>query len=74
MSKILSEIRKAMRTGEKSRYRLAKDTGIDPAALSRFINNETVGMGVETAERLAEALGLDITIKPQSPKKRTGRL
>jgi transcriptional regulator with XRE-family HTH domain len=67
MGKILSALRKAMRTGGKSRYQLAKETGIDPAALSRFINDEGVGMGVENAEKLAEALGLDITIK--APKK-----
>jgi hypothetical protein len=71
MGKILSAIRQALTAkGAKSRYRLSKETGIDPAALCRFMHNQRTGMGTDNAERLAEALGLRITIHRQGRQRR----
>lgn len=67
MSQILDQIRKAMEGSDKTRYRLSKETGIDQAQLSRLLTGE-VGLSVETLERLAEALGQEIIIRPAKRK------
>ena len=67
MAMLLDAIREAITRAEAqgvTRYRIAKDTGISQAALSRFMAGER-GMGVELAERLADYLGLRITIEPK---------
>ena len=71
MAMLLEAIREAIRRAEAqglTRYRIAKDTGVSQAALSRFMAGER-GMGVEPAERLAEYLGLRITIEPKATTK-----
>jgi hypothetical protein len=62
MSKILTAIRNAISAGVKSRYRLWQETGVDQGQLSRLMKGES-GMGVDKAEKLADALNLEITIK-----------
>jgi len=67
MSKILEEIRKAINTSDKSRYRLWKETGITQSQLSRLMSSEA-GVSVDNLERLADALGLEIIIQPTKAK------
>jgi hypothetical protein len=67
MSKILDQIRTAIETGDKTRYRLSKETGIDQAQLSRLMSG-TGAMSFENLERLAGALGLEIIIRPSKSK------
>ena len=45
MSRILDEIRKAIEASDKTRYRLAKETGIDQATegVGRRAENQPVG-------------------------------
>jgi transcriptional regulator with XRE-family HTH domain len=43
-----------------TRYRIAKDTGIDEAALMRFMRGET-SLRLDRADVLAEYLGLELT-------------
>ena len=71
MSLLLDAIRTALKRAEAggiTRYRIAKETGISQAALSRFVNGEQ-GLGVDLVERLAIYLGLEIVIR----QKRKGR-
>jgi transcriptional regulator with XRE-family HTH domain len=42
-----------------TRYRIAKDTGIDEAALMRFVRGET-SLRLDRADVLAEFLGLEL--------------
>jgi len=63
MGNVLDEIRKAIEASGKTRYRLWKETGIGQSHLSRLMRGEA-GLSVENLERLAEALELDITIRP----------
>ena len=63
MGNLLDEIRKAMKASGKTRYRLSKETGIDQSHLFKLWNGEA-GLSVENLERLAEALGLEIIIRP----------
>ena len=56
---IMESISKAIKESGKSRYRIAKDTGIDNTVLFRIVNGG--GCSIETAEKLCEYLGLELT-------------
>ena len=70
MSRLLEELRHAIRTSATSRYRIWIDTGIDQAHLSKFLRGEK-GVSFETYELLADYLGMTITIR--QPRRRKGR-
>lgn len=74
MSRILDEIRKAIRACGKSRYRLSKETGIAQSQLSRLMSGQE-GVSYENLEKLIDALALEIVIRPvkDKPKKAQGR-
>jgi len=72
MSQIFDTIRKAIEASDKTRYRLSQETGIDQAQLSRLMSGKE-GVSVENLERLAEALGLEIVIRPKVAARRTER-
>jgi len=67
MSKIFNEIRNAIEASSKTRYRLWKETGIKQSQLSRLMSGQT-GVSVENLEKLADALGLEIIIRPAKAK------
>jgi transcriptional regulator with XRE-family HTH domain len=67
MSQIFDTIRRAIEASGKTRYRLSKETGIDQAQLSRLMSGKE-GVSVENLERLADALGLEIIIRPKLPE------
>lgn len=69
MAGLLDEIRRAVETSGKTRYRIAKESGVSAGQLSRLVNGER-GMAVETIERLADYLGLKITIEPRNKTKK----
>jgi transcriptional regulator with XRE-family HTH domain len=69
MAGLLDEIRRAVETSGKTRYRIAKESGVSAGQLSRLVNGER-GMTVETIERLAEYLGLKISIQPKNKTKK----
>ena len=69
MAVLEDTIRKAIETSGQSRYRIAKETGVSQAHLSRLMSGQR-GMSVEMLERLAPYLGLEIVIRPA---KRRGR-
>lgn len=56
--KILDRIRKAMLDSPKSLSKLASESGLDKAALSRFQQGKT--LSVESLEKLAPHVGLEI--------------
>ena len=60
--KLTDQLRTAIETADKSRYRLSKETGIDEATLSRFMHGKG-GLSMDGLDRLAEALGLDLTAR-----------
>lgn len=69
MGKVLDEIRTAIRTSGETRYRIAKETGISQAQLSRLMSGER-GLSIEALELLADYLGLEIIIRPGRRKRR----
>lgn len=69
MSRILQQIRKAIEASDKTRYRLSKETGIAQSQLSRLMSGQA-GLSYENLEKLADALGLEIIIRPAKRKER----
>jgi transcriptional regulator with XRE-family HTH domain len=67
VSRILEQIRKAIEASDKTRYRLSKETGIAQSQLSRLMSGQE-GLSYDRLERLADALGLEITICPAKGK------
>ncbi|MCC6681138.1 MAG: helix-turn-helix transcriptional regulator [Phycisphaeraceae bacterium] len=68
MSKILNELKRSIRNGELTRYRIAQISGLTEAALSRLMSGER-GLSIDAAEKLADALDLEIIIRPKSRRK-----
>ena len=68
MSEIRDEIRKAIKASNKTRYRLSKETGIVQSQLSRLMSGEK-GVSLDNLERLADALDLEIVIRPKRARK-----
>jgi transcriptional regulator with XRE-family HTH domain len=56
-----SQLRVAIQDSGLSRYAIAQQSGISQSVLSRFVNGER-GLTVETAERLAVALGWQMAL------------
>lgn len=74
MPPIYDDIREAIAASDKSRYRLWQETGISQGHLSEFMAG-TKGLSVEALEKLADCLGLEITVQPakRSKTSRKGR-
>ena len=68
MSKIIKAIQKAIEKSGKTRYRLWQETDIDQSHLRKVLNGEA-RLSYENLERLAEALGLEIIVRPKRTKK-----
>ncbi len=62
MAELLHTMRKAIEASGQTRYRISQETGIAESVLSRFMSGETA-LTVETVERLAEYLGLEIVVR-----------
>ena len=65
---ILKNIAKAIEASDKSRYRIAKDTGVDAAALRRLMTETKGCVSVEKCDILCDYLGLEL--KPKQSRKR----
>src|SRR5689334_15119289 len=52
-------LRNAVREAGRSNYAVAKGAGVAPIVLQRFINGDR-GLNLETAERIARFLGLEL--------------
>lgn len=59
-SVIADVIREAVRRSELTRYEIAKRSGIDQAALSRFVRGGS--LRIESLEKLCPVLGLRLTL------------
>ncbi len=59
---IVQELKDAIVNSGVSRYALSRASGVPQSALSRFMNGER-GLSLESAARLAEALGLELRPK-----------
>ena len=62
MHGLLEQIREAIRRDDRTRYRIAQDTGISESQLCRLMNG-TTGLSIENAEVLLEHLGYEVKIQ-----------
>jgi len=67
MSPIYDDIREAIRTSKRSRYSISKEIDIRESQLCEFMGG-TKGLSVESLERVADCLGLEVTIRPKGGK------
>ena len=65
MSGLLDAIRRAVEASGQTRYAISKGSGVTQGQLSRLVRGER-GLSIESAERLADYLGLRITIEPKA--------
>ena len=67
--KLSNQIRKAIESCGMTRYRIARETGISDATLSRFMSGER-GLTTTALDTLADFLNLNLTVggKPYDPK------
>lgn len=66
---ILENIAKAIKKSSKSRYQIARETGVDEAVLCRIVTGSGTGScSTKTADILCKYLGLEL--KPKKSKKR----
>ena len=66
--KFSEQLRRAIETAPVTRYRIAVDTGISEAVLSRFVNSK-VGLSMETVDLLCDYLGLNLVSENKPEKK-----
>lgn len=64
MAKLTDAIRAAVKASDQTPYAIAKGAGVARSQLSRLLSGES-GMTVDTIERLADYLGLQITMEPK---------
>jgi transcriptional regulator with XRE-family HTH domain len=64
MSIIEDDMRKAVTASGRTRYALAKQAKIDQAHLLRFMRSDS-GLSFDVFERLADVLGLRVTLTPK---------
>jgi transcriptional regulator with XRE-family HTH domain len=64
MGQLTSAIAAAVRASDQSPGAIAKGAGVARSQLSRLLSGER-GLNTDTIERLAEYLGLRITIEPK---------
>lgn len=70
VSRILEELREQIEASEKTRYAISKETGIDQAQLSRFVNGRQ-GLGIDALERLCDCLEMEIVIRNKKRRRKT---
>jgi hypothetical protein len=67
---LTEQIRRAVAGCGESRYMIAKATGVDAAALCRFMQGG--GLSMESLDALAEHLGLRIVVDRPAKKAKKG--
>lgn len=69
---LTAAVRAAIEQSGLSRYEVAKRSGVNEAALSRFMNG-AAGLSLATLDRLAPVLGLRIVVdRPKPSRERRG--
>ena len=69
MSNISDAIYEAVSNSDESLRKICRGAGIDASQLSRFLNGER-RLTIETMEKLAEYLDLEIIVRPRSKRRK----
>ena len=65
MPGLVNAMRRAVLQSKKTRYRIAKESGVSAPQLCRLVHGQG-DLAVSTVEKLAKCLNLRITIKPMA--------
>lgn len=57
---MLEKIKNLIKADNRTLYRLSKDSGLEYSLLHNLINNNKKGIRLDTAFKLADALGVDV--------------
>ena len=68
MEPILRQLRRATEASGWGRSALARELGITPGHVTKFLDGER-GLSVEVAERLAAILKMEIMLRPKRQRK-----
>lgn len=63
------QLREAVQRSGKTRYRISMETGIAQSALSRFVNDSSVGLSLANIDLLCESIGAELVLKPEVTKR-----
>jgi len=66
------QLREAIKLASVTRYRIAVDTGVSQAVLSRFMHYK-VGLSMETVDVLVDYLGMQLVPEKPEQTKAKGR-
>jgi transcriptional regulator with XRE-family HTH domain len=66
--KLSDQLRQAIADSGLTRYRISQATGISEAGLGKFVHGER-GLSLESIDRLAEFLNLELTVRKARTKK-----
>jgi transcriptional regulator with XRE-family HTH domain len=69
--KLTDQLKNAIEASGKSRYQIAKDTGVDEATLSRFMHGKG-GLSMEGLDAIADCLSLTLTTA-KAPRAKKGK-
>jgi transcriptional regulator with XRE-family HTH domain len=69
--KFSDQMRQAIETSGKTRYRISKESGISQASLSRFMAGKQ-GFSADTIDLICECLGLEVRLADQ-PNRRSSK-
>jgi transcriptional regulator with XRE-family HTH domain len=72
MGHITDQFREIIRASDETPTAIARRAGLAPSTLTRFLDGSRGkrGLSDDVIERLAEALGLEIVIRPKRRKER----
>lgn len=70
MSKSQAIVRDLIERDPRSRYRIARESGITEATLSRIVNGKR-DLSADMLERLTDALGYDVILKKRPTRRRS---
>jgi DNA-binding Xre family transcriptional regulator len=70
MATVSEQLRQAIERCGQTRYRISMETGIDQAALSRFVNDPDTGLTLASVDKLCSYLGLELV---QLRKRKKGK-
>ena len=63
---ISSQLRGHIKTSDLSQYRIAKNTGVSQAVISRFMTGRS-GLSLNTIDKIGEELGLKLSVAGNQP-------
>jgi len=68
MASIAEQLRQAIERSGKSRYRIAQESGVAEAVLSRFMSGER-DLKLGTTNKLCVAMGLRVVLEPEAKQR-----